>query len=189
MVSEQKDFKAVKVQMKSSAIQGEALSRSMLFSGINIFGQLSKIYLQNKESGNAFQAISQSLTKGNAGSNDGGEISSMMNISQEVLAIFKRLQKKDSITKIKAFQELDKYVEELEVSQTQDDSGSMDEIQNLLTFFLYHFCRILMNDADKKVREAAFQSLSVFIKKAKRRLGPHLKRVFSMWYISFFDIS
>jgi hypothetical protein len=67
--------------------------------------------------------------------------------------------------------------------------SSSDEIQNLLTFFLYHFCRIIMNEPDKKVREAAHLTLAVFIKKAKRRLGPHLKRIFSLWFCSFFDVS
>lgn len=46
-----------------------------------------------------------------------------------------------------------------------------------------------MNEPDKKVRESALQSLQVFVKKAKRRLGPHLKRIFSLWYISFYDQS
>lgn len=41
----------------------------------------------------------------------------MMHLSQEVLAIFKRMQKKDSTTKIKAFAELDRYVEAMDTSQ------------------------------------------------------------------------
>jgi hypothetical protein len=46
-----------------------------------------------------------------------------------------------------------------------------------------------MNEPDKKVREAAHVTLAIFIKKAKRRLGPHLKRIFSLWFCSFFDVS
>lgn len=46
-----------------------------------------------------------------------------------------------------------------------------------------------MNEPDKKVREAAHSTFSNFIKKGKRRLGPHIKKVFSLWYCSFFDIS
>ena len=46
-----------------------------------------------------------------------------------------------------------------------------------------------MNEPDKKVREAAHLTLAVFIKKAKRRLGPHIKRIFSLWFCSFFDVS
>lgn len=62
-------------------------------------------------------------------------------------------------------------------------------MQSLLTFFLYHFCRIIVNEPDKKVREAAHLAFAAFIRKAKRRLGPHLKKVFSLWFCSFFDPS
>eukprot|EP00347_Sterkiella_histriomuscorum_P012612 403367900 len=187
MNSEQKDFKAVKVQMKSSQKTGETLSRSMLYSGINIFGQLSQLYLQNKEAGGSYNAFSAQVKPNNSAA-DGGE-GSMMNLSQEVLAIFKRMQKKDSTTKIKAFAELDRYLEQIDQSDISQLESDSDELQNLLTFFLYHFCRIIINEPDKKVREAAHQSFSQFIKKAKRRIGPHLKKIFSLWYCSFFDIS
>jgi hypothetical protein len=59
---------------------GEVLSRGMLYSGINIFGQLSKIYLQNKESGGGYQAFSESIGKGGAGE-AGGSSGSVMNLS------------------------------------------------------------------------------------------------------------
>lgn len=104
MDSEQKDFKAVKVHMKQTQKQAETLSRSMLYSGINIFGQLSQVYLQNKDQStnsvpaSNFAASSMDTSAGGA-SGEG----SMMHLSQEVLAIFKRLQKKDPITKVKAF--------------------------------------------------------------------------------------
>lgn len=50
-------------------------------------------------------------------------------------------------------------------------------------------CRILLNERDKKVREAAQQAFSSFIKKGKRKLGPHLKKVLPLWVCSFFDPS
>ena len=40
----------------------------------------------------------------------------MMGLSQEVLLIFKKLQKKDPVTKLKAFVELDNYLESLDLS-------------------------------------------------------------------------
>lgn len=58
-----------------------------------------------------------------------------------------------------------------------------------MTFFLYHFCRIILNEPDKKVREAAHTSFAGFIKKCKKKLGPHLNKIFSLWYCSFFDTS
>jgi hypothetical protein len=199
MDSEQKDFKAVKVQMKANQNQGEVLSRSMLYSGINIFGQLSQIYLQNKDSaGTPFSVIPDA--KGSSGGAAGSGGDSVMNLSQEVLSIFKRMQKKDPNTKTKALQELERYVDSLESASTvmnqsmqsediNTSSSQSDEMQSLLTFFLYHFCRIVVNEPDKKVREAAHMAFSAFVRKAKRRLGPHLKRIFSLWFCSFFDPS
>ena len=103
----------------------------------------------------------------------------MTNLDHDVLQIFKRLQKRDSITKVKAFQELETYLDGLE-------KGS-DELGNLLTFFLYHMCRILMNERDKKVREAAHSAFAAFIRKGKRKLAPHIKKIFPLWLCSFFD--
>ena len=85
------------------------------------------------------------------------------------------------MTKVKAFQELEAYLNGVE-------QGS-DELANLLTFFLYHLCRILMDESDKKVRESAHQAFAAFIRKGKRKLGPHLKKIFPLWLCSFSDPS
>jgi hypothetical protein len=50
-------------------------------------------------------------------------------------------------------------------------------------------CRILLNEPDKLVREAAHDSFTSFIRKAKRKLGPHIKKIFPLWYCAFFDPS
>jgi len=102
-----------------------------------------------------------------------------MSLPQEVLLIFKRVQKKDPITKCKAFRELDAYLESIEKYS--------EEHSNLLTFFLYHYCRILVNEQDRKVREAAQTTLGSFIKKGVKRLGPHMSKIFPIWFCSFYD--
>jgi len=91
------------------------------------------------------------------------------------------MQKRDSTTKIKACQELKKHVDGLE--------PDAEELANLLTFFLYHMCRILLNEPEKLVREAAHDAFTSFIKKGKRKLGPHIKKIFPLWYCAFFDPS
>ena len=154
----------------------------MLYSGVNIFGELSRLYLESKDQ---FQAVALQHTGAGGGGSSGaavvedGDENSMSSLSQNVLQIFKRLQKRDSITKVKAFHELEAYINGLE-------QGS-DELANLLTFFLYHMCRILMNERDKKAREAAHMAFAAFIRKGKRKLGPHLKKIFPLWLCSFFD--
>ena len=50
-------------------------------------------------------------------------------------------------------------------------------------------CRILMNEHDKLVREAAHKAFSAFVQKCKRKLGPHIKKIFPIWYCGFFDPS
>lgn len=81
----------------------------------------------------------------------------MMGLPSEVLLIFKRVQKKDPITKCKALKELEDYVGGIE--------RKSPEFKSLLTFFLYHYCRIIVNEADKKVREAVQVALGSFIRK------------------------
>jgi oligoendopeptidase F len=85
------------------------------------------------------------------------------------------------VTKVKAFGELDKYLSTVDVND--------EELIHILTFFLYHFCRIILNEPDKKVREAAHTTFSAFIRKCKKKLGPHLNKIFSLWVCSFFDPS
>ena len=41
-MDDKKDFKAVKVKVKSGQKNTETISRSMIFSGVNIFGELSR---------------------------------------------------------------------------------------------------------------------------------------------------
>jgi hypothetical protein len=150
----------------------------MLYSGVNIFGQLSELYLKSKDDfiKATSNASTQAANDANESTNEGG-----IGLSSGVLQIFKKLQKRDPVTKVKAFQELDVYLNAME--------ADAEELSNLLTFFLYHFCRILINEPDKKVREAAHATFSVFIKRDKRKLGPHIKKIFPLWVCSFFDPS
>jgi hypothetical protein len=48
------------------------------------------------------------------GGDASGGAPEMMSLPQEVLMIFKRVQKKDPVTKCKAFKELDDYIETIE---------------------------------------------------------------------------
>ena len=95
--------------------------------------------------------------------------------------VFKRVQKKDPVTKCKAFRELDDYLDKVE--------RYSEEHYSITTIFLYHYCRIQVNETDKKVREAAQTSLSKFIEKGTKTLASHMSKVFPIWFCSFFDSS
>ena len=49
MDTDKKDFKAVKVNIRSGTKNVDTLSRGMLYSGINIFGELSQQYLKSRD--------------------------------------------------------------------------------------------------------------------------------------------
>jgi hypothetical protein len=49
-MEEKKDFKEVKVKVSGALKEHtETLDRSMLYSGVNIFGTLTNLYLSSKE--------------------------------------------------------------------------------------------------------------------------------------------
>jgi hypothetical protein len=83
------------------------------------------------------------------------------------------------VTKCKAFKELDDYLDKIEKNS--------EEHQSVTTIFLYHYCRIQVNETDKKVREAAQTSLGKFIEKGTKSLAPHMSKVFPIWFCSFFN--
>ena len=49
METEKKEFKAVKVNIKQGQKNKDTVSRQMMYSGVNIFGELSRMYMANKE--------------------------------------------------------------------------------------------------------------------------------------------
>ena len=63
------------------------------------------------------------------------------------------------------------------------------ELEQILTFFLYHFCRIIVYEFDKSVWEQVHHVLGVFLKKCKAKFAQHIKWLFPLWYISFFETS
>jgi hypothetical protein len=104
---------------------------------VNIFGHLSKIYLEKIENGEmiayntttpaapaykpADVPAQPSLVKQSSGSsvstiapNENLTSSSIFQIGNEVMSLFKKLQKKDAITKVKALKAMAKYVEDLD---------------------------------------------------------------------------
>jgi hypothetical protein len=87
------------------------------------------------------------------------------------------------VTKVKAFNDLDKYI--LAIDQELEEN----ELPHILTFYLYHFCRVVANESDRQVREAAHKTFSIFVKNHKKKIGPHLKKVTALWMVSFFDPS
>lgn len=96
---ENKDFKAVKVKIKAGQKSTETVPRAMMFSGVNIFGELSRQYIakKNQSEEEELQDISNQLMNESKGQSDGG-----IGLQNEELMIFKKVTKKDPITRCKA---------------------------------------------------------------------------------------
>ncbi len=90
----------------------------------------------------------------------------------------KKIQKKDKITKSKG-------LSDLKLLLAKKDLG--DSLKSSLAFFLYHFCRIIILESSKTVREGAFSVLAEFIKLDRKLLRFHMHKLFPFWYISLFD--
>jgi len=91
-MEEKKDFKEVKVKVTGGHKEfADTLSRSMLYSGVNIFGQLTQLYMKSKDTfsevalqhqGQASQGKS-AIQEGALGGASGN--SSMMSLGSNVL--------------------------------------------------------------------------------------------------------
>lgn len=62
-----------------------------------------------------------------------------------------------------------------------------EEYKNLVTFFLYHFCTILVSEDDKQVRVAALNCLARFIAKDPKKMADQIEKAFPLVYSSHFD--
>lgn len=105
------------------------------------------------------------------------------NVQAEELMIFKKLYKRDPVTKCKAFQMLDDYF------KAAKDGDSPHELANMITFFLYHYQRIMIYELDKQVREAAQSTFSTFLGIGLSKVAPHIKNLFPIWFCTLFDTS
>lgn len=91
---------------------------------------------------------------------------------------FKALSKKDSITKLKALQELGTLFK-----------GLTDEnLQVVLKHWVHIYPKIII-DNDRRVREATNDCFLSLIRSVKKHLAPYLKQLMGPWLTSLFDPS
>ena len=98
-MDDKKDFKAVKVKVKAGQKSTETVSRSMMFSGVNIFGELTRQYMANKDQQEA-QETQLPAAGAYAAEMDAGDQG--LGLQNEELMVFKKITKKDPITRCKA---------------------------------------------------------------------------------------
>jgi hypothetical protein len=119
------------------------ISGDLLYSGVNLFGKLSEIYLEKIKNGEMFWASSQDFAPkevaeinktpamikkaSNASASSEASYAStgmlkssrVFQLDQEIMSLFRKLQKKDAITKVKALKVLQSHIKKAGDAQTQ----------------------------------------------------------------------
>ncbi|CAL8093289.1 unnamed protein product [Orchesella dallaii] len=121
----------------------------------------------------------------------------------EVRLIFRKLQKKDATTKIKALAELSQLLETTSASDRDDNGSSADDgsgdnktsgggdSQDLAKIILPQWSKCfpkLTVDDSRKVRELTQSTHANICKAVGRNLAPYLKQLMPHWYLAQFDI-
>ncbi|KAI1319237.1 hypothetical protein EDD11_004631 [Mortierella claussenii] len=102
----------------------------------------------------------------------------------ELSMIIKRLMsKRDTTTKVRALEDLEKWVR----AQPEDDSsGSSDACQEAIRPWIKLYIK-LTTDVDRRVRLLTNNVHLLLVKRVKKKLAPYLKEVIGAWIGTFFD--
>ncbi|CAF4483316.1 unnamed protein product [Rotaria sp. Silwood2] len=98
-------------------------------------------------------------------------------IDSDLRVILRKLTKKDSTTKIRAFNELRDYC---------DANESDDKIRIILPFFVSHY-RKWSTDSDQRVRDECQSTFDIIGMRMKKNLSPHLKTILPIWLMAQCD--
>ncbi|CAH0553483.1 unnamed protein product [Brassicogethes aeneus] len=90
--------------------------------------------------------------------------------------VLKKINKKDSTTKLKGLLELAELIK----------SSDVDTIKSLLPVWPRYY-NVLATDTDNRVREATHNAHYQIILKAKRNIAPFLKQLMAPWFTSQYD--
>ncbi|KAI1294576.1 E3 ubiquitin-protein ligase listerin [Halotydeus destructor] len=97
-------------------------------------------------------------------------------VDSEFRMVTRKLTKKDSVTKIKALQELAELV----------DQKDERDVKQLLPYWPRLFVKLAV-DYDWRVRETTFKTHQVIAKIVGKSIAPHLKQMMPTWLLSTFD--
>ncbi|KAI7862837.1 hypothetical protein BDF14DRAFT_1735151 [Spinellus fusiger] len=98
-------------------------------------------------------------------------------LDPELSVILKRVTKKDTVTKLKALEELDQYLH-----------GHQSDIPQILPLWVLLYTKLTI-EVDRRVRVVANTIHGLVTKNAGKKLAPHLKDLMGPWMITQFDQS
>ncbi|TPX63334.1 hypothetical protein SpCBS45565_g06673 [Spizellomyces sp. 'palustris'] len=94
----------------------------------------------------------------------------------DVKVLFKRLSKRDTVTRIKALEDLSAYV----------SSEPSETVKDILPAWSKSFNRLVI-DADRRVREMTVTVQLGLVRKVRKQFAPYLKQVIGSWFCARFD--
>ncbi|KAJ3043585.1 listerin E3 ubiquitin protein ligase 1 [Rhizophlyctis rosea] len=97
-------------------------------------------------------------------------------VDTELKVIFKKLSKRDSVTRVKGLEELSAYLE----------NATIEDIQAMLPSWAKLYNR-LGTDVERRVRENTGHVHLVLVRKARKHLAPILKEIVGTWLTLRFD--
>ena len=97
-------------------------------------------------------------------------------LEPEYQLAFKALNKKDTVTKLKALQELSVLFKAI----------TDDKVNSVLKVWTQCYVKIALDD-DRRVREATNQCFITLIRSVKKSFAPHIKSLFGIWLLNLFD--
>ncbi|KAI8085215.1 uncharacterized protein BX664DRAFT_338835 [Halteromyces radiatus] len=115
------------------------------------------------------------LSRPSTPGSDGGDIS--IDIDPELSVILKKINKRDSITKLKALEELNTYLNE-----------HISVIQSIVSTWVSIYNKVAL-DVDRRVRLAGNQIHQLVTLQAKKKLAPYLKDFIGVWMLNMYDQS
>jgi len=98
-------------------------------------------------------------------------------LSADYQVVFKKLSKKDTITKLKALEELNELFGKIDTESNPEP---------IIARFSREFAQ-LMESNERQIRESALNTLRVLATKVGRKLAPHLRSYIGPWLCAQFD--
>ncbi|KAK5577128.1 hypothetical protein RB653_002066 [Dictyostelium firmibasis] len=104
-------------------------------------------------------------------------------VEPEYKVLLKKLQKKDSISRIKGLEELNSKFQKINIEDPEFNITSISPLMNAWEFMY----KRLVNDDDRNVRDLASQCLGSIGSRIGKHLGPHVKSLLGPWILAVCD--
>jgi len=105
-------------------------------------------------------------------------------VDPQYQVLLKKLQKKDSVSRLKALEELNKLFTDINIEGL--DEFNLSSLKSLLHAWEFMYKR-LVNDDDRYVRDLASQCLGTIGSKVGKHLGAHMKTLLGPWLFAICD--